>query len=36
MPFLDFSQIAELSIYTCIALSLFYIIDAQVQDRWYK
>jgi hypothetical protein len=29
MPSLDFSQMAEWSIYTCVALSLFYIITAQ-------
>ena len=36
MSSLDFSQMAEWSIYTCVALSLFYILNAQVQDRWDK
>ena len=36
MPSLDFSHMAEWPVYTSIALSLFYIINAQVQDRWYK
>jgi hypothetical protein len=36
MSSLDFSQMAEWSLYTCVALSLFYILNAQVQDRWDK
>lgn len=36
MSSLDFSQIAEWSIYTCVALSLFYIVNARDEESWDK